>query len=251
MSKQNAHGSDRHAEKKRSEVDGVPGQEHENGVAAEGVAASGNTAEAANASGSPKEKAEVEQVLAALRDELGAKIASLEAENSALKDQYLRKAADFENFRKRMNREKQEAIDFSNQALLLDLIPIIDDFERAIKSSETAREYDNLHEGISLIERRLVSQLEAKWGLVRFDSTGERFDPNRHEAIMMDKVGGVQEPTVGEDYQRGYMLKDRVVRCAKVKVLMPLEESGADGAAAESSDGTSAGNDGATNGANS
>ncbi len=248
MSKQNAHGSDRHTEKKRSEVDGVSGQEQENVAAAEGVAAAGHTAEATNASGSPKEKSDGEQAISALRDELGAKIASLEAENSALKDQYLRKAADFENFRKRMNREKQEAIDFSNQALLLDLIPIIDDFERAIKSSETARDYDNLHEGISLIERRLVTQLEAKWGLVRFDSTGERFDPNRHEAIMMEKVGEVQEPTVGEDFQRGYLLKDRVVRCAKVKVLMPLEEAGADGAA---SDGASAGTDGATNGANS
>ncbi len=247
MSKQNAHGSDRHTEKKRSEGDGVPGQERENAAIAEG----GDAGEAMKASGSPRETADVEKVLSALRDELGAKIASLEAENSALKDQYLRKAADFENFRKRMNREKQEAIDFSNQALLLDLIPIIDDFERAIKSSESSRDYGNLHEGISLIERRLVTQLEAKWGLVRFDSAGERFDPNRHEAIMMEKVGEVAEPTVGEDFQRGYTLKDRVVRCAKVKVLMPLGESGVDGVAADGTADAHGGTADATTGAKS
>lgn len=155
--------------------------------------------------------------------ETAARIASLEAELSNYKDQYLRKAAEFENFRKRMNREKQEAIDFANQSLLLDMIPVIDDFERAIKSSESSRDFDGLHEGISLIEKRLVSQLENKWGLVRFESTGSVFDPNRHEGIMVEKSPEVTEPTVGEDFVRGYTLKDRVVRSAKVKVLMPQE----------------------------
>lgn len=164
-----------------------------------------------------------EEAAARVREELGAKVASLEAEISNLKDQYLRKAAEFENFRKRMNKEKQDAIDFANQSLLLDLIPVIDDFERAIKSSEAGRDYDTLHEGISLIEKRLVSQLENKWGLVRFDSAGEAFDPNRHEAIMMEKTAEVAEPTVAEDFLKGYALKERIVRSAKVKVHMPLE----------------------------
>lgn len=164
-----------------------------------------------------------EDELARVREELGAEIASLEAEISNLKDQYLRKAAEFENFRKRMTKEKQDAIDYANQSLLLDLIPVIDDFERAIKSSEAGRDYDTLHEGISLIEKRLVSQLENKWGLVRFDSAGECFDPNRHEAIMMEKTAQVAEPTVAEDFLKGYALKERIVRSAKVKVHMPLE----------------------------
>ncbi len=163
--------------------------------------------------------------------ELKARIASLEAENSNLKDQYLRKAAEFENFRKRMNKDKQDAIDFANQGLLLDLIPVLDDFERAIKSSEAGRDFDSLHEGIALIEKRLVSQLESKWGLVRYESQGNAFDPNRHEAIMMEKSPEVDEATVAEDFMRGYTLKDRVVRSAKVKVLMPTEESGVSGEA--------------------
>jgi len=119
------------------------------------------------------------------------------------------------------------------RALLLDIIPVIDDFERAIKAAETQREaagddaekiaasYDSLHEGISMIEKRLVSQLENKWGLKRYDSAGEPFDPNRHEAIMMEKSADVAEPVVAEDFIKGYALKDRVVRAAKVKVIMP------------------------------
>jgi molecular chaperone GrpE len=139
-----------------------------------------------------------------------------------------------------MNREKQEAIDFANRDLLLDLIPILDDFERALKAAEiTAQgaaspspEFTTLCEGIGMTEKRLISQLENKWGLKRFDSAGEVFDPNRHEAIMMDKTAEVAEPTVQEDFIKGYTLKDRVVRSAKVKVLMP-EISGAEGAGAE------------------
>jgi molecular chaperone GrpE len=142
-------------------------------------------------------------------------------------DLYLRKAADFENFRKRMTREKQDAIEFANQSLLLDLIPILDDFDRAIKAAEalasTSKEFDSFYEGITLIEKRLVSQLENKWGLRRFDSAGEAFDPNRHEAIMMDKSPDIAEPVVQEDFLKGYTLKDRVVRSAKVRVLRPGE----------------------------
>jgi molecular chaperone GrpE len=149
------------------------------------------------------------------------RIAELEARLAEAEDQFLRKAADFENFRKRMNREKQDAIDFANQSLLLDLIPIIDDFERALKSSETSKDFNSLYEGIGMIEKRLSSQLENKWGLKRFDSEGEPFDPNRHEALMMEKSAEVTEPKIIGDFLKGYTLKDRVVRSAKVKVLMP------------------------------
>lgn len=167
------------------------------------------------------EVAAAETAHSAVLEEYKVRIAALEAELSDLKDQYLRKAADFENFRKRMNKEKQEGVDFANQSLLLDLIPVIDDFERAIKSSESSKDYDSFHEGIAMIEKRLVSTLETKWGLVRFESAGQAFDPNRHEAIMVEETPEVAEATVGEDFLKGFTLKDRVVRSAKVKVLMP------------------------------
>ena len=186
---------------------------------------SGKTAENAKTAESGDGKARSHENESAAIIELGARLASMEAENSNLKDQYLRKAADFENFRKRMVREKQDAIDFANQTLLLDIIPVLDDFERAIKSSEATRDYGNFHEGISMIEKRLVSLLETKWGLARFDSAGQPFDPNRHEALMVEKTADVEEATVGEDLMKGYLLKERVVRSAKVKVLMPLDET--------------------------
>jgi molecular chaperone GrpE len=149
------------------------------------------------------------------------KIAALEAEVAELRDQYLRKAADFENFRKRMIREKQDAIDFANRELLRDILPIIDDFERAIQSAATSKDFNSLYEGIGMTEKQLMSLLENKWGLKRFDSAGETFDPNRHEAIMMEKSVEVVEPVVREDFIKGYTLKDRVLRSAKVKVIMP------------------------------
>jgi molecular chaperone GrpE len=202
-----------------AEQDGSPAGE------ASGSAAGGNTA--------PKDATE--------------QITALEAELAEAKDQFLRKAADFENFRKRMNREKQEAIDFANQTLLLDLILILDDFYRALQSVKNAAslngEFESFFEGIAMIEKRLCSQLETKWGLKRFDSAGEAFDPNRHEAIMMEKSAETTEPLVKEDFLKGYTLKDRVVRAAKVKVLMP------DGSA-KSGDETDAGNANQAGGAN-
>ena len=156
-------------------------------------------------------------------DTLEAKVAELEAKFAELNDQYLRKAADFENFRKRMNREKQEITDFANQSLISDLLPVLDDFERAIKSAESSKDFASFYEGVIMIEKRLSSQLENKWGLRRFDSAGEPFDPNRHEALQMEKARGITEPVAKEDYVKGYLLKDRVIRFAKVKVLMPSE----------------------------
>jgi len=158
---------------------------------------------------------------------LDARIAELEGQLAEAREQLLRKAADFENFRKRMNLEKQKSIEFANETLLVDIIPTIDDFERAIASAELSPELAELPagkamlDGISMIEKRFTGQLEGKWGLKRFASVGEPFDPNRHEAMLMEKSGDFAEPTVTEDFAKGYTLRDRVIRAAKVKVAMP------------------------------
>ncbi|MDR2601167.1 MAG: nucleotide exchange factor GrpE [Spirochaetaceae bacterium] len=152
------------------------------------------------------------------------RIAELEKLLAMEHDLYLRKAADFENFRKRTVKEKQEAIDFANQSLLLDIIPILDDFERALKaagSAQTPEDFNTFKDGIDMVEKRLISQLENKWSLKRFDSAGEPFDPGKHEALMMEKSAETPEAVVQEDFVKGYMLRGRVIRPAKVKVLMP------------------------------
>jgi molecular chaperone GrpE len=154
-------------------------------------------------------------------DELTARIKELEDENSDLKDKFLRKQADIENFRKRLLRDKQDAIDFANKQLLGDIVLIIDDFERAIKSAEESKDFDSFHDGIVLIEKQFTGMLERKWGLKRFDSEGEEFDPQKHEAVMTEESDDHEEAVVLEDFQKGYMLHDKVLRSAKVKVSVP------------------------------
>lgn len=149
------------------------------------------------------------------------KIEELTAEVSSLKDQYLRKQADFENFRRRMQREKADTATYANQQLLLDIITIIDDFERAIKSAEESEDFNAFHDGIVMIEKQFTSMLERKWGLQRFDAEGEEFDPQKHEAVASQPAPGADSATVAEEFQKGYMLHDRVLRSAKVKVAMP------------------------------
>ena len=158
--------------------------------------------------------------------ELENRVKELEAENSELKSQYLRKQADFENFRKRVQREKKEAIQYANSDLLLDLVSIIDDFERAIRSSEESKDFESFHDGIKLIEKQFVGMLERKYGLKRMESEGKEFDPQMHEAINMEERPDYDVQTVMEDYQRGYMLHDRVLRHSKVKVAVPARDGG-------------------------
>jgi len=162
--------------------------------------------------------------------DLQSQIQKLEEEVRDLNDQLLRKAAEFDNFRKRMFREKEESIAYANSALLTDLLAIIDDFERAIQSATDSKDFNAFHTGVSMIEKQMVSILERNWGLKRFSSSGELFDPEKHEAIAVEETNEHDTEIVLEDYQKGYLLHDRVLRPAKVKVARPvaLERAGSD-----------------------
>ena len=149
------------------------------------------------------------------------KIMELEEENIQLKDALLRKQADYENYRKRMIKEKEETVKFANSNLLLDIVSIIDDFERAIYSAEESKDFDNFHNGIVLIEKQFTSMLEKKWGLKKIESLKKTFDPEQHEALMVEESGDTDEEIVSVVFQNGYMLNNRIIRNAKVKVLKP------------------------------
>ncbi len=150
---------------------------------------------------------------------------SLKEENALLKDQLLRKTADFENYRKRMIREKQDTVRFGNQEILKDLIEVIDNFERALNSAGDSKDYDSFYSGISMIEQQFTNMLASKYNLTKMTDSGEEYDPNCHEALMMEETGEVRVPTVLEIFQTGYMLHDRVLRPAKVKVGKPAAPS--------------------------
>ena len=161
-------------------------------------------------------------------DEAREEIETLKKENSELKDQYLRKHADFENYRKRMTREKADSVKYGNQELLKDLIEVIDNFDRAIKSAADSQDFDSFREGISMIEQQFTGMLQSKWGLEKMECEGVEYDPNSHEALMMEESEELEVPTVLEDFQAGYKLYERVLRPAKVKVGKPAPAAASD-----------------------
>jgi len=131
-----------------------------------------------------------------------------------------RAQADFINYRRRSEQEKEEIGKFANAALMLDLLPILDDVERAFAAIPPHPAKASWIDGIRLIERKLWASLEAQ-GLSQIKALGEPFDPNFHEAMRQDKG---REGTVVEELQRGYTLHDRVIRPSKVVVGNGEEE---------------------------
>lgn len=169
-----------------------------------------------------------EQAAADKSAALNTRIAELEKLNAELQDQYLRKAADFDNYRKRMIKEKQDAIDFANTNLLVDLVQVLDDFDRAIAAGgahEAGTPAAAFADGVTMIRKQLGGMLESKYGLAYYPVKGAHFDPTLHEAIGSIPSPEVKEPTVLEEFTKGYKLKDRIIRVAKVMVQMPVETS--------------------------
>lgn len=143
--------------------------------------------------------------------------AMLEDQLAEAKDKYLRLYADFENFRRRTAKEKIEMIQNASEGLIKDLIPVIDDFERANKSFEAVTEIEPLKEGIALIFNKLQKTLASK-GLKSMDSKGQDFDVELHECITQFAAGDDNKGKVIEEIEKGYSLNEKVIRYAKVVV---------------------------------
>ena len=149
------------------------------------------------------------------------KIAQLEKENADLKDQLLRRAADFDNYRKRMMKEKQETFDYANANLLGDLLDSLDNFDRTVDAAATAKDVKSVVDGIKMINKGLVKMLEDKYGLVSFGKEGDEFNPDEHEAIGRTEDEKAKKETLMQVYLKGYKLKDKIIRHAKVMVKVP------------------------------
>ena len=151
------------------------------------------------------------------------KIAALEKENADLKDQLLRRAADFDNYRKRMMKEKQDTYDYANAGLLGDLLDSLDNFDRTIDAAKDAKDAKSIADGIKMINKNLVKMLEDKYGLTGYGKEGDEFNPDEHEAIGRMEDEKAKKETLAQVYLKGYKLKDKVIRHAKVMVKVPKQ----------------------------
>lgn len=149
-------------------------------------------------------------------------IETLKAEAAKAKEHWerlLRTAADFENFRKRASREKQDAVKFANEGLISTLLPILDNFEMALAAASAAdgKAVESLQTGIAMVHQQLKKAL-ADAGLEEVDAKGQVFDPNLHEAVSQQASSEVPEGHVLQQLRRGYKLRDRLLRPASVVV---------------------------------
>lgn len=138
-------------------------------------------------------------------------------EAKALEDKYLRLAAEFENFKKLSQKQKQEYVQFANESLLRELLPVVDNLERALKYVQDGRPADGLVQGVELTLKQFMETL-AKFGVRPFVSVGATFDPSRHQAVAQQESETAAEHTIIEEYQKGYQLHDRILRAAMVVV---------------------------------
>jgi molecular chaperone GrpE len=147
----------------------------------------------------------------------GADIEALKAELARCQDRLLRTTAEFDNYRKRTDRERRELADRTVESLLLDLVGIVDDFERAISADAGGGSVEAYRQGVELIHRRVL-ELLGRRGVTPVDAIGADFDPNLHQAVTTEPAGDRRDGEVIEQFRRGYMIGDRLLRPAMVKV---------------------------------
>jgi len=145
------------------------------------------------------------------------KIAELESKLENEANRYLRLQADFDNSRRRARLDLEAAQTYRAQSLVVDLLPAIDNFERALKMEATEEQAQSLYTGMEMVYRSLLEALK-KEGVEAIESVGSEFDPHLHQAVMQEEVEGTEPNIVVEEFQKGYKLKDRVIRPAMVKV---------------------------------
>lgn len=129
----------------------------------------------------------------------------------------LRVQADYDNFRRRTRQEKEEMAKYASMQLIVQLLPVLDNFDRALAASRQSEDVEALAKGVEMVYRQLFQVLEQE-GLKPIEAVGQPFNPEFHEAVMREESGEHEEDTVIEELQKGYMLKDKVIRPSMVKV---------------------------------
>jgi molecular chaperone GrpE len=149
-------------------------------------------------------------------------IKKLNEEIQELKQEFLRQMADKDNLRKRLEREKSEYYQYALSEFFGELLIVLDNFERSLKSDEK-KNLDNFQEGIEMIYKQMLDLLN-KYGVKPIEIKDKIFNPHLHQAFMTEESEDIEEPQVGEEFQRGYMLNERLLRPSLVKVMLPKKE---------------------------
>jgi len=153
--------------------------------------------------------------------DLQKKIEELEKANLDLKDTLLRRVADFENYKRRVDQEQKSFLSFANESLLLNILPVYDDLERSLEHADEQANYESLKKGLQLVFDKFTKVLESQ-GVTKIAEKGDSFDFNMHDALMQKPDDSVPPHTVLEVLERGYKLRDKVIRHAKVIVSQEL-----------------------------
>ncbi len=156
-------------------------------------------------------------------EELQAKLTQTEKELAELKDKYLRALADSENARKRVRQQSEESVRIQRENLLRDLLPIVDNLERAMDAARGGGNGQTIVEGVEMVLRAMLDFLKAN-GVTPLGAVGQAFDPSRHEAVDHVESGMHQPNTVVNEFHRGYLIGERVLRPARVSVARESED---------------------------
>lgn len=150
-------------------------------------------------------------------EELQKRIEELEKEANEWKEKFLRKAAEFENYKRRTENDQLNLLNYAAESFIKKILPIVDDFERSLEHINDSNDYEKLKEGVQLIYNKLVKVLDEQ-GVKKIEALGKPFDVHYHEALMQKADNSVPAHTVLEELEKGYMYKDKVIRHAKVVV---------------------------------
>ncbi|MGQ9630083.1 MAG: nucleotide exchange factor GrpE [bacterium] len=152
-----------------------------------------------------------------LEEKLKEEIERLTEERDGYYDRLLRVAAEFDNYKKRMEKERADIIRYANVDLIQELLPVLDNLERALSSAKESHSVESLIQGVEITLKQFLTIL-GKYGLEKIEAEGQKFDPNVHEAMMVEESEEHGENVIIEELQRGYKIGDRVVRPSLVKV---------------------------------
>lgn len=150
-------------------------------------------------------------------EKLQNEINQLKEEVNQWKDKFLRKMAEFDNYKKRVEQDQIQLIKFANEKLIKDLLPVIDDFERTLTFSKDELKNNSILQGVEMVYNKLMKIL-SDYGLKKIDALNQPFDFNYHEALLQVPKDGVEPLTVIEEVEKGYILNDKVIRHSKVIV---------------------------------